>query len=72
MTFSISPTITVTASRCAILMPVASARNDAARMTYGSTGPAHNATPAVTYGTRGRTGGSARGADDSAFLRFAS
>lgn len=70
--FSISSAITVTASRCAILMPTACSSNDAARMTHGSTGPAHNAASAVTYGTRGCTGGLARGADDSAFLRFTS
>ena len=55
-----------------MLMPIAGPSNDAAGMAYRSTGPAHNAAPALTRGTRGCAGGSARGADNSVFLRIAS
>jgi hypothetical protein len=53
-------------------MPIAGPSNDATRMTHGSIRPAHNAASTVTPGTRGRARGSARGADNSVFLRFAS
>ena len=53
-------------------MPIAAPSNNPAGMAYGSTGPAHNAAPTLTRGTRGCAGGSARGADNSIFLRFAS
>jgi hypothetical protein len=53
-------------------MPIAGPSNDATRMTHGSIRPAHDAAPTLTHGTRGRAGGSARGADNSVFLRFAS
>ena len=53
-------------------MPIAGPSNDATRMTHGSIRPAYNAAPTLTHGTRGRPGGSARGADNSVFVRFAS
>ena len=68
-----SSAVSITASRCAILISIsAGAGNDAARVSYGSTGTAHNPLPAVTAGTGGCTGGLARGADNSFSLRFTS
>jgi hypothetical protein len=46
---SLSSGIAVTAARRAILMPIAGASNDAARMPYRSTGTAHDAAPTLTH-----------------------
>jgi hypothetical protein len=64
-----SSATTVASSRCAILIPVARAGDDATCLTYRSTGTAHNAVP---VGARICASRSAGGAYDSAVLRFAS
>src|SRR5262245_13123351 len=53
-------------------MPIAGPSNDTTRMTHGTLRSANNAAPTLTPGTKGRAGGSARGADNSVFLRFVS
>jgi hypothetical protein len=57
------------ASRCAILIPVARAGDDATCLTYRSTGRAHNAAPVGARICARRSAGSAY---DPAVLRFAS